>query len=325
MDQFVDRSITKSNKYCRTGISKRARIIIQEMKKTGEIQLLTSNENMPNIVNKIVGKYGEINEKVQLGAVTKWLCLIDMRKLIKGIKLKLWSKNRKINLDRVNEIYVYQLECIKKYKTVVFTPSNIVLCVIGDIPYIIDGQHRVEAIKMLLRTPTYNNPIYMTCELFTGCNNIFIESIFQVVNLAEPVPVNIVACNDNVNALCRLIVQKINRKYPNIVTNKRGYRPKINEDTLSTVLSKIIFNNELYLKSPEKLWDDIIKINDRHWHNLHNKDFVNIMKQNDPKLSDKMVKNALNKRFVLSLNLKWFYDVSSTQDSKESSDDFEYY
>lgn len=241
--------------------------------------------------------------------VIKYTCMVDLSVLIENKVIKLWTHNRKLNIDRVELIKKHQRDNINNYGTVILSPNNITLCSIGPDIYILDGQHRMEAVKQLLKEKHSHllKPIWVFCEIFVNCTKTFAQKQFQLINLAEPVPIDIAICNTDMNITSNFIIDRIQNMYPDMLTEKRAYRPKLSLNVLKKELTKLLITKSEYIQDKDKLFNDIITYNNKLWNKLHDNVFINLLKTLDSSTTDSIIKKTIQSDFTLGLSPKFFF------------------
>jgi hypothetical protein len=101
--------------------------------------------------------------------------------LLLGINYKIWECQRPISESWVNEIYNKQLEFFNKYGELCF-PGVISLVFYKDEYYIIDGQHRYEAIKRLSLKKEGIKYMKFTIQIFNCDNKDEVEDLYIMTN-----------------------------------------------------------------------------------------------------------------------------------------------
>ena len=151
--------------------------------------------------------------------------------------LQNWEGQRPINEDRVNELESYFEKDLNKYgKIQIRTP--IYIAKYKHNHYIIDGQHRFNALASLI-----NKGIIEDMKILVGTidcrNKTQVQKEFNNINNVTPMP----SCYVNPNELVDKVLSLLTDKYLNFVKpDKRIYRPNINIDSFKSELinSKII-------------------------------------------------------------------------------------
>ena len=97
------------------------------------------------------------------------------------------SYNRVIDHDRVAEFTQFQLEWRSKYNRI-FPIGVIVICVLNNKYYVIDGQHRMMTYISLLNDGIEDPMSYLTFEVNKVSDEQTIRNLFQLYNKSVPVP-----------------------------------------------------------------------------------------------------------------------------------------
>lgn len=155
----------------------------------------------------------------------------------------------------------------------------IVICVYGDVYYLVDGQHRLFALKKLYEEKNYNAKIYvqeLTVKNFQEVENIFkrVNNSIPVSKLAEGVK------RSDVNIIAEYFYNKykssISGRKP-LFTTSNAVRPRINitkfEESLSQIIkfessnSKIIDRIEEFIRELDEYNVEHFKLytNDRNY------------------------------------------------------------
>ena len=92
--------------------------------------------------------------------------------------LKLWHNQRDLNKNLVAKIVENQLEYHRKYGEFTF-PGSLVVVQFGDY-YLIDGQHRLEALKILYYQ--YKCDIEVTIQIFVRNDKNQIDELYGMLN-----------------------------------------------------------------------------------------------------------------------------------------------
>lgn len=193
-------------------------------------------------------------------------------KRLKDISFKIWSRNRKVDLLRVEELKeMYKNDNYKMIPGIIHTFEK------GDNHIIYDGSHRYMAAKeydtnMLVLFTTIRNP---TEEI--------IHKAFEMVNKSVPVPECYFMNDDEKRNLCVKIVDYIKTRWPDFCkATSRPVRPNFNQDKLTDEIFNGIRNNpyasygsivNLIEKTNKEMKKVVIDNGLAHWKKCVNKDF----------------------------------------------------
>ncbi len=188
---------------------------------------------------------------------------------------KMWEFNRPPDEVRVDEIVEY----IKKYNNV---EGIIYVAEIKDVnknfKYVCyDGNHRIEALRKI------NLDIYVLIQVLWNASKEQIYNKFYNINKAISVPELYIKENNeidlnNLKMIIQNTVVKICSKYRKYQsTSKRPSKPNFNRDKLVDNLYAFVVDNKLNNIDEDKLFDQIMKLNDDYKKGLH----INLKKFND--------------------------------------------
>lgn len=245
-----------------------------------------------------------------LTAVTKYSCFIDLKELVQNDIVKLWKYNRKIKKERVLAIKEHQIESLIDDKHIVLTPNNLTFCTIKNVIYILDGQHRFTAVKQLLEDEKYNsliNSIFVYAEIFINCDEDFAKKQFKFINLAQPVPIHVVLCNDKMNSTLQYTIDELNKRYPGMLSEKNVYRPKLTIDSFKKHLTKFLIDNPNYIVKPHTLLRKIVEYNNVLWKEIHQPEYVKLLQKFDHSITPKIIIKTINNDFTIGINPSYFF------------------
>lgn len=165
------------------------------------------------------------------------LIKIDYVSLIRYIKH--WSYNRQINEDFVNELY----ESIVDNNKIVWTLTAIQERS-NDNLYLIDGQHRFEAIKRRMMNDNnlqYNNNIFITIYYVNNkeTDSQYIIDLFNKINKNTPLGENDYPDNTIINIIQKMIEDPVLSK--GIKTDEKrhsSHQPFIHKKTFNDLFQK---------------------------------------------------------------------------------------
>jgi hypothetical protein len=198
------------------------------------------------------------------------LIKIDYVSLIRYIKH--WSYNRQINEEFVNELY----DSIVDNNKIVWTLTAIKERS-NDNLYLIDGQHRFEAIKKRMTEDNnlqYNNNLYINIYLVDNkeSDSQYIINLFNKINKNTPLEENDYPDNTIINIIQKIVEDPVLSK--GIKTDEKrhsAHQPYIHKKTLNDLFQKNkdiiktmdidliitnlkIINNRLRLKAFEDIY-----------------------------------------------------------------------
>ena len=165
------------------------------------------------------------------------LIKIDYVSLIRYIKH--WSYNRQINEDFVNELY----DSIVENNKIIWTLTAIKERSNNNL-YLIDGQHRFEAIKKRMTEDNnlqFNNNLYIKIYLIDNKENDsqYIIELFNKINKNTPLGENDYPDNTIINIIQKMINDPVLTR--GIKTDERrhtAHQPYIHKKTLNEILQK---------------------------------------------------------------------------------------
>ena len=159
---------------------------------------------------------------------------VNASELIKSKdKFRLPECQRNLDNDQVNKMLAYQTQYYKKYSEYFF-PTPIVIGVVDDNYYVIDGQHRYECITYLY---TDENDFSVPVSLITISDMEELDEMYSRINSNKPVPI----INDfqewkNFTKFIEKELLSNCRDY--ISTSKRPQVPNINTNTIVEYLNE---------------------------------------------------------------------------------------
>ena len=224
---------------------------------------------------------------------------------------------RLIDYERVATIINFQREYFEKYKTFLFV-GEIVIVNFNDKFYVIDGLHRLEAIKTLVNL----HPDYHVCVNLIECESKdeMIE-LFIMINQTQPVPEHVIRNASNIPK--RILLEDFRARFrnafkPYISTSSCPHRPNVNENNIMYYINKS--DIDLTLASGDLIFKYMLYVNDKY---LIKQDDVNskkcLEKANKYKIKALYLSNdpdfswLMNKKYVAE-----FLDQDSPQGGKLS-------
>jgi 5-methylcytosine-specific restriction endonuclease McrA len=216
-----------------------------------------------------------------------------MNKIIKALSAKTLLEYKLLNPinqriiinNKVNDIIKYQLEYIKKHNYHNFIGTiNIHYLSPKDEYYLVDGQHRLEAIKILYNKYAHNYDYNI--EFITVGSKEQLRENFNILNQNTPLPE---FPTDIDKSIPEQTANYFQYTYPNVWNEKlRAQRPKIHFNHFQEALGIIV--KELKIKTKEEL----IKLMEEKNKELSLRDY---------NVSDKMLNEAKSNKFYFGLFL----------------------
>ena len=257
--------------------------------------------------------------------------IIPIESLCTSLNILTPELQRESNIEVINEIIDYQISFFNKTKSFCFM-GELTLVIQDNNYYIIDGQHRYEAMKRI-----YNKcPFYkISINLIKPDSNFTIENAFHLLNKSKPVPEYVIENTTNILKKAKLdhFKKLFQNKYKAYISKSNNPRkPNINIDNLLDKLNKsylincelIVNGNDIFeymeyvnviywkyldTKYNEKCIEKVEKLTDKHvlyicndiendiW--LNNKNWIDEYIENKNK-SNKSNESTLNKRKKIS-------------------------
>ena len=192
---------------------------------------------------------------------------LNVKKLAKVSQF--YEKQRTVNNTRVQQIVEFQNEHIRKHGiplnmgTIILSKLNNNLISINggeekrpNKYYILDGQHRFEALKRLIKDNIIQD-VEIVVEILEVPSYERMFELFQIINRAVPVAQHYLTPNEIIND----VVAVITTEFPKALTeNERPIRPSINIDKFKDTLLRIL-EEKIYIKTREELVKFIKDIN----------------------------------------------------------------
>jgi len=143
--------------------------------------------------------------------------------------LRVWEFNRALDVARVDRMVEDQLARIRRGEPVnLFMPTPITVCWLGDGHLLMDGQHRLAALRRLAQAPGCDaeKVELLLCEV--ACARAEdVEETFVRVNSGTPVPASYY--NRRVLAVLEEFIAELTKRYPTAVSKAaRPQRPNFN-------------------------------------------------------------------------------------------------
>lgn len=220
---------------------------------------------------------------------------------------KKWSLNRNINKTHWKKLYSKFEDNIKNKNQLDLT-GIITICFYENNFLIIDGQHRIKAIKELMNT--YNFDCNIRIDIFYPENYEIMVKLIKKINYILPIDINKIFEN-NIHDIIKFIKEKYTNKDKSIVKLKSYQRPYINENKLVDELRKCKYLNLFHNK--KKLFKMISSKN-----NEYKKKNINELKFDNKSVSLQTINIADEFDCYLGLdnNYKWLLDIENNLQQK---------
>ena len=160
--------------------------------------------------------------------------------------------------DKVSDIISYQCDFFRKHQRFnIMGVINIHHCLENQTNYLIDGQHRYEALKQMYNKMGHNILIPIECVLVETMNEV--KDNYQLINKNTPLPEFPENIDKNIPETVALYFKS---KYPNIWSkNSRARRPHIYFNFFQEALG--FLTDKLKINSAEKLQEVIETYNSK--------------------------------------------------------------
>jgi hypothetical protein len=208
---------------------------------------------------------------------------------------------RLIDYERVAEIIQFQKEYFDLTKTLLFV-GDITVAELDERFYVIDGLHRLEAIKSLVALC----PQYQIGMNIVECGNKeeMIET-FITINKSVPVPEHVIRNANNTPKL--IILEEFRRKFQEtfkgyISSAQSPHRPNINEHNMMYYMNNC--GIERQLGKGELIYNYMLYVNDKYLSNLDNSN-TKKCKDKAEKLGCKPLYISNDKEYNWLKNEKW--------------------
>jgi len=182
-----------------------------------------------------------------------------------------FEQQRSLNKERVDEIVCYQIEQIKQKGSPTFVGNILVAsvrplivfdgCQLSEKLHIIDGQHRFEAMKCLMKFGLLAPNFVLVVEKLDLLNMDEVYVAFQDVNKCVPVPIHYLSQDQIVNQCTNMLAAKFTKAFS---LNSRARRPQICRDEFKDSLIKADAVRNLNCETAKQLYDRIMELN-RHF------------------------------------------------------------
>lgn len=190
---------------------------------------------------------------------------------LQNLNIKIWNGQRQISTERV---YIIARKIINDYeiKKHIFVPNPIALIYYKNNYYIIDGQHRFQAILYCLKC-NISDDFYIPISLFYPKMETDIWKYYSILNDIEEQPLihmnkienKIVNKEDGNDLIISEQFQKlISNKYTN-VKNDKCIRPNVNINFVCESLKEYDIINKYNIESAEQLLIYFDKLNDMYY------------------------------------------------------------
>lgn len=184
-----------------------------------------------------------------------------------------YDKQRSVNNTRVQQIVEFQNQHIREYGAPLIV-GTIVLAKLTDnlismderLPinkyFVIDGQHRLEALKRLIKDHIIDDlEIVVECLEVPTPERMF--ELFQIINRAVPVPQHFLTPNQIINDA----VAVLSTQFPKALSDsEKPQRPSINIDRFKNALMSVLEDNKLIRTTDELV--KVIKEVNKHYYEL---------------------------------------------------------
>uniref|UniRef100_A0A6C0I566 HNH domain-containing protein n=1 Tax=viral metagenome TaxID=1070528 RepID=A0A6C0I566_9ZZZZ len=237
--------------------------------------------SLENIV-KGYDKYGPfIVDKYQ----TKYI--IPIESLCTSIDIHTPDLQREANIEVINDIIEYQLNTYNNTKSFSFL-GELTIIIQDNKYYIIDGQHRYEAMKKI-----YNKcPFYLvSINIIKPDSYLTIEKAFELLNKSKPVPDYIIQNTTDTLKKAKLDHFKklfINKYKVYISKSNNPRKPNVNIDTLLNKINNSNLINNNNMNNANDIFEYMDYVNIIYWKQLDTKYNIKCIEKVD-KLSEKHV------------------------------------
>lgn len=229
----------------------------------------------------------------------KTIKIVKTSELVNNFQLEIPKFQRIPEINKVNDIVMYQLEKLKEKNKTNFL-GVLSLNKLEDKYYLIDGQHRFKALKKLYEKHSHDIEIFI--EIVNIENSSELKENYITLNKNTQLP-DLLDIETN-KVLIEEIIHHFDENYPTILLNKstRIYRPFINFNHFQETLNYLI--NDIKILDSKKL----IKLIEDKNENLKTWD-----RKNFTGISDSIYEKAVKTKFYLGLysyssNDKWGYE-----------------
>jgi 5-methylcytosine-specific restriction endonuclease McrA len=146
---------------------------------------------------------------------------------------------RLIDTERVTEIVEYQESYFKQSAQFNFI-GNLTIACLNEIYYLIDGQHRYEAMKQLLAKQYKSFDIMVN--IIAVSTQAAMKQLFDLVNKSVPAP-NLPDTIDK--DIPKNVLRHYVEKHTDLFTSARATRPKINRNSFEEGVAKIVETHKI--------------------------------------------------------------------------------
>ena len=219
-------------------------------------------------LDNIVRGYDQYGPFIIDNYQTKYI--IPIESLCTSLNILTPELQREANIEVINQIIDYQISFFNKTKSFSFI-GELTLVIQDNNYYIIDGQHRYEAMKRIYtKCPFYK----ISINLIKPDYNFTIESAFQLLNKSKPVPEYIIENTTNILKKAKLDHFKklfINKYKLYISKSNNPRKPNINIDNLLDKLNKSYLINCESVVNGKDIFEYMEYVNIIYWKNLDTK------------------------------------------------------
>ena len=253
-------------------------------------------------MNKFINKMRDISTfgNKKLGSI--------MSKDLLSLSLIIPNIQRIIDIDKVNDIVVYQKNELKERGVCnFFGLINIHFCYETKEYYLVDGQHRYEAIKILSK---YNN-IPFAIEVVDVSSLDELKQNYLIINKNTPLPEFPDTIDKNIP---ETVAKYFKTKYPSIWSKtSRARRPHIYFNYFQEALG--FLSEQLKIKDADILQKVVVDYNERimNWDVTGLPDYKNINEQLLTKCNETGIYLGLYKHISDEYRYEWVRDIIKEQ------------
>jgi len=196
--------------------------------------------------------------------------IIPIESLCTSLNILTPELQRETNIEVINEIIEHQMSFFNKTKSFCFI-GELTLITQDGIYYIIDGQHRYEAMKKI-----YNKcPFYkISINLIKPDYNLTIENAFQLLNKSKPVPEYVI--ENTTNILKKVKIDHFKKLFQSkykvyISKSEHPRKPNINIDMLLNKINKSYLINCEIIVDGNDIFEYMEYVNVIYWKYLDTK------------------------------------------------------
>lgn len=227
----------------------------------------------------------KVKHKIEIA--NRIICSISSKDLM-SIPILIPNEQRIRDDDKVSDIILYQQKELRDNGCCNFIGTiNIHFCEETQHFYLVDGQHRYEAIKSINKT----NNINIIIEIVTVTTLDELRMNYQIINMNTPLPEFSETIDKNIPEEVALFFKS---EYPHIWSkSSRARRPNLYFNYFQEALG--VITDKLELKSAQELQKIVVDYNDR----LSNWDYSQF--PDSKNLNDGMVQKCIENNIFLGL------------------------